>query len=113
MKQDLGNDHQVSLVVEEIVELEDVGVLTPLDRVQVAQNTNLVQRLVEKVVSILNDLGMNEGERTHLQTQVLVHISSHVNTFDCYREGCLSQLLNNQVAVCNLGFWFHMDDSFW
>ena len=36
MKRDLGNDHQVSLVVEEIVELEDVGVLTPLDRVQVA-----------------------------------------------------------------------------
>ena len=102
----------MSLVVEEVVELEDVGVLTPLDSVQVAQNTNLVQRLVEKVVSILNDLAMREGEGTHLQTQVLVHISSHVNTFDSHREGCLSQLLNNQVAVCNVCFRFHVDDRF-
>ena len=112
MKRNLGNDHQVSFVVEEIVKLEDVSVLAPLDRVQVAQNTNLVQRLVEKVISILNDLAMNNGKDTHLQAQVLVHISSHVNTFDCHREGCLSQLLNNQVAVCNIGFRFHMNDSF-
>lgn len=108
----LRHNHQVSFVVEKVVELENMSTFAPLDGVQVTQDANLVQRLVEKVVTILNDLVISERESAHFQTQVLVHISSHVNAFYSHREGCLSQLLNDQVTVCNIRFRLHVDDGF-
>lgn len=58
----------MSFVVEEVVELENVCVFTPLDGVQIAQDANLVQRLVEKVVAILNDLVVHGRRNNDLQT---------------------------------------------
>ena len=50
--------------------------------------------------------------KSHFQTQVLVHVASHVNALNSHREGCLSQLLNHKIAIRYIRFRFHMNNSF-
>ena len=89
--QQLGHDEQVLLAVEEVDEPQHVVLVGVASRVDILQQLDLVQRLVEEVLVVLD----------HLQTDPLslVLLGGQVDALQCRGEGRLSQQVRHLIAA--------------
>ena len=89
----------MSLVEEEVVQLQQVRVLEALQPVQVPQHADLVQRLFQVAVSVLDNLWVRRRDSAHLHTQVCGGVAAHVHALHGDAEGGATQHAQNEVAV--------------
>lgn len=89
----------MSLVEEEVVQLQQVRVLEALQPVQVPQHADLVQRLFQVAVPVLDNLWVRRRRSAHLQTQVCGGVAAHVHALHGDAEGGAAQHAQDEVAV--------------
>ena len=90
ISQELCHDEQVLLVIEEVNELQQVlGVEVIAVGIYIPQELDLINRLIEVVLVVLNNLHAD-----HL-------FGVDVITLNGLRESCTSQVLNNLITACH------------